>query len=276
MENRILIARLLGVSLPFAISSCSSPNLSNLQINSLQASFPQSLEAQQPENSEAFRESDLFHQAVQRATKAAGFAQNADSPATWSQVANLWQEAIDLMAALPESSAQYSIAQQKGIEYQANLKDAQKNAETGLPEQISQAGGGIGDTLEVFERRHGPAVGRGIGKGFRCNAVTSACEVIAMFIGDFAIQIELPLDQKVSQSQAIQIAAPLLPSDAQPVDAWDVNEEIHIIRYESANLGKVFPTDNAPGMLEVLVEHVPFQPDQAFRIIIAVGGDQTF
>ena len=276
METRILFGCLLGFSLPVAVSSCSSPNLSDLQIRSLQAPFLQSFEPNRPHSLEASKAGDLFHHALQRATRAAEFAQDADSPATWSQVANLWQEAVDLMAALPESSPQYSVAQQKRTEYQAKLEEARKNADTGLPEQISQAGGGVGDTLAVFERRHGPAVGSGIGKGFRCDPGASACALMAMFIGDLAIQIELPLDHQVSLAQAIQIATPLLPSDVQQLDAWDENEEIHIIRYESPNLAQVFPTYNNPGALEVMVEHVPFQPDQAFRIIIAVEGDETF
>ncbi len=275
MEHRILHGLLHGVLLSVAVSSCSSSNLPEFQINSLQAPLPQTFKPNQPHSLDASQAGDLFDQAVQRASIAARFAQDADSPATWSQVANLWQEAVDLMAALPESSSQYSIAQQKVIEYQAKLKDARENASTGLPEQISQAGGGVGDTLAVFERLYGPAVGIGIGKGFRCHPVNSACELMAMFIGDLAIQIELPLEKTVSQDQAIQIAGPLLPSDAQWVDAWNENEEIHIIRYESANLAKVFPSDNNPGVLEVLVEHAPFQPNQVVRIIISVEVNQV-
>ena len=275
MAKLILIGCLLGISLPLVVSGCSSNKISEVQASSLQAQPPQASGDNQPTGHPKSIELDLFNKAIQRAAKAAGFSQNAESPATWSQIANLWEEAIDLMEALPESSPNYSIAQQKVIEYQASLKYAQKNADTGLPEQISQDGGGLGDTLAVFESRYGPSSGRGIGKGFRCNTLTSACEVMAMFIGDLAIQVELLLDHPVSQTQAIQMAAPLLPSDAKQLEAWNVNEEIHLIRYESANLAKVFPTDNNPGILKVLVEHNPFQPNQAFRIIISVGGDET-
>ena len=274
MEKLIFIGCLLGISLPFALSGCSSNQLSEIQVSSMQAHPLQGLKAAPSTGHEESRELDLYNQAIQRATKATGFAQNADTPATWSQIANLWEEAIDLMAALPESSPHYSIAQQKVVEYQVSLAQAQQNADTGLPEQISKHGGGLGDTLAVFESRYGPANSRGIGKGFQCDTATSTCEVMALFIGDLAMQVELLFEHKVSQAEAIQLADSLLPSDAKQLEAWNANEEIHVLRYESANLAKVFPTDHHPGMLKVLVEHEPFQPNQAFRVIIAVGDNR--
>lgn len=274
MKKLIFIGCLFGVGLLLSASGCSANKTPQVQAPSVQAQTAQASENDQLTESNESVAFDLFKKAIQRAVKAARIAQMADSPVTWSQTANLWEEAIELMEAVPESSPNYAIGRQKVIEYQASLTQARQNAATGLPEQISKHGGGLGDTLAVFESRYGPSSGHGVGKGFRCNAVTSACEVMAVFIGDLAMHIELLLDQKVSRAQAIQMATPLLPSDAKPLAGGDANEEIHLIRYESDSLAKVFPTDDNPGLLRVMVEHEPLQPNQAFRVVIGVGGDE--
>lgn len=72
--------------------------------------------------------SDPFGEAVKAAMSAATLTQNAKTPEQWQQVANKWQEAIALMEAVPESSANYNTARQKAIEYQNNLNYAQQNA----------------------------------------------------------------------------------------------------------------------------------------------------
>ncbi|MCT7973715.1 OmpA family protein [Laspinema olomoucense] len=72
--------------------------------------------------------SDPFGEAVKKATSAATLTQAAKTPQQWLQVAKQWQEAIAFMEAVPQNNANYDMAQVKVIEYQNNLKYAQKNA----------------------------------------------------------------------------------------------------------------------------------------------------
>jgi outer membrane protein OmpA-like peptidoglycan-associated protein len=71
---------------------------------------------------------DPFAAAINTAMNAAVLTQTAKTQAEWQQVANQWQGAIELMQAVPDSSANYKTAQTKISEYQKNLAYAQKNA----------------------------------------------------------------------------------------------------------------------------------------------------
>ncbi|MGJ3245277.1 MAG: hypothetical protein ACFE0I_04290 [Elainellaceae cyanobacterium] len=74
-------------------------------------------------------EFDPFRAAVNTAMDAAEQTQTADSPDEWRSVALTWQEAINLMKAVPESSPKYDIAQQRAFEeYPENLQYAQEKA----------------------------------------------------------------------------------------------------------------------------------------------------
>ncbi len=72
--------------------------------------------------------SNPFGEAVKKATSAATLTQTAKTPEQWLQVANEWQEAIAFLKAVPQNNPNYDMAQVKLIEYQNNLKYAQKNA----------------------------------------------------------------------------------------------------------------------------------------------------
>jgi hypothetical protein len=71
---------------------------------------------------------DPFGDAVNKATAAADLTQTATKSEDWSNVANAWQQAIDLMKSVPQSSPNYEVAQQKANEYEANKTYAQNNA----------------------------------------------------------------------------------------------------------------------------------------------------
>ncbi|HEY9668575.1 MAG TPA: hypothetical protein V6C91_17335, partial [Coleofasciculaceae cyanobacterium] len=73
-------------------------------------------------------ERDTFGEAVNKAMSAATHTQSAKSKDDWNLVVSQWQEAITLMKAVPSSHSQYTVAQQKAIEYQHNLDYVQKNA----------------------------------------------------------------------------------------------------------------------------------------------------
>lgn len=73
---------------------------------------------------------DPWREAVNRATRAAELTQTATTRAEWNTVASLWQEAIDFMRAVPQTSPNYETAQQRAVAYQSNLEYAQRAAAT--------------------------------------------------------------------------------------------------------------------------------------------------
>lgn len=85
-------------------------------------------------------ETDPFRDAVNKAMEAANLAQTARTAEEWTRVAESWQQAINFMRAVPESSTNYEVAQQKAVEYQGNLEYAQSNsaAATDGVQQVEQ------------------------------------------------------------------------------------------------------------------------------------------
>ncbi|MBH8572168.1 hypothetical protein I8752_03785 [Nostocaceae cyanobacterium CENA369] len=80
------------------------------------------------ELSSTIPKTDNFREAVNQAISAANLTQSAKSQDEWKIIVNKWKTAIALMKTVPDSSANYAIAQQKVIEYQRNLNYAEKNA----------------------------------------------------------------------------------------------------------------------------------------------------
>lgn len=73
-------------------------------------------------------QSESFRRAVNRAMSAAELTQTATSRDEWRTVAMWWQESIDLMKMVPVTSPNYSVAQEKVMEYGHNLEYAQNKA----------------------------------------------------------------------------------------------------------------------------------------------------
>lgn len=71
---------------------------------------------------------DPFGEAVRRATQAANLAQNAQTQAEWIEVANLWQQASELMGQVPQSSPNYDKAQPRVAQYEQNMNIAKQKA----------------------------------------------------------------------------------------------------------------------------------------------------
>ena len=69
---------------------------------------------------------DTFREAVSKAINAANLTQSAKSPDEWKRVVSQWEAAIALMKAVPSSSPNYVVVQQKIIQYQRNLNYAKK------------------------------------------------------------------------------------------------------------------------------------------------------
>ncbi|MEC4817389.1 MAG: hypothetical protein SAK29_29565 [Scytonema sp. PMC 1069.18] len=90
-----------------------SANISSLEKQSALISPPA------PENS-------TFEQAMDKARYAANLTKSAQSQAEWEIVANRWTEAIKLLEAVPTSSPNYAMAQQKILQYQIHREFAKQ------------------------------------------------------------------------------------------------------------------------------------------------------
>lgn len=73
-------------------------------------------------------QSDTYEEAIDVATSAVTISQSAVSREDWNLVANRWQEAIQLLKAVPASSQHHSTAQQKLSQYQNLLADAKQRS----------------------------------------------------------------------------------------------------------------------------------------------------
>lgn len=69
-----------------------------------------------------------FQQAIERASHAFTLSRSAQSQDDWKLVARRWQQAIDLMVAIPNTDPNHAQAQKKVAEYRSNLAYAQQQA----------------------------------------------------------------------------------------------------------------------------------------------------
>ncbi|NJN87549.1 MAG: hypothetical protein HC881_16100 [Leptolyngbyaceae cyanobacterium SL_7_1] len=102
----------------------------------------------------ANRPVDSFQLAVNRASSAAELTQTATSHAEWLTIKAWWQEAIDLMNAVPISGPNHAIAQTKAKEYRRNLEYAHSMAmshstEIAQPQQLWAMGSPRSELLHV-------------------------------------------------------------------------------------------------------------------------------
>lgn len=108
-------------------------------------------------------QSEPFRDAVNKAMEAAKLAQTAKTSEEWSEVANSWQQSINLMKAVQSSSPNHKTAQQKAVQYRTNLEYAQRNARTASspsptpssavstlpPHQMSETSLGNGKRIQI-------------------------------------------------------------------------------------------------------------------------------
>jgi hypothetical protein len=71
---------------------------------------------------------DTYEQALDVAYSAASLTQSAQGKDDWDLVVGRWQEATDLMKAVPKESKNHAAAQKKAGEYQKNLAVAKRRA----------------------------------------------------------------------------------------------------------------------------------------------------
>ncbi|GEM_PF-665714 len=80
---------------------------------------------------------DTYEKAIKQGKRAAKLSKTAQSYNEWKIVANKWKRAIDLLEAVPLSSPNYAMAQEKILQYQAHLDFARQNAGGGNLERKS-------------------------------------------------------------------------------------------------------------------------------------------
>lgn len=81
-----------------------------------------------------------YYQGVNRASSAFSISQTARTPDDWKLVAGRWQQAINLLTKVPSSSASYSAAQSKIVEYNRNLQVAQAKANDSQISSVTNQG----------------------------------------------------------------------------------------------------------------------------------------
>ena len=86
-------------------------------------------QVEESDEATALGSQDTFAQAVRLAQQAATDGQAATTPAEWLDLAARWQRASELMAQVPTTSENYSVAQDRVLAYQQNSDQALIQAE---------------------------------------------------------------------------------------------------------------------------------------------------
>jgi predicted aspartyl protease/phage head maturation protease len=104
------------------------PGTQEVRLTSKPASEPASEPVSEPVIDSESAPSNLYRQGIDRASSAFTLSRSAQSQDDWSLVARRWQQAVDLMAAVPALDPNYAQAQSKVAEYRTNLNYAQQQA----------------------------------------------------------------------------------------------------------------------------------------------------
>jgi tetratricopeptide (TPR) repeat protein len=139
-----------------AVTSPTHPHYSTAQQKMVEyqeyLTYAQQLQAQE----RSLSADDPFRAAVNKATAAAEKTQTAKTKAEWDTVARLWQQAISLMQATPETSENFWMAQEKAMEYQKNYDyairsgNAVKSRIVVTPQDVAAAKGFYQRALENY------------------------------------------------------------------------------------------------------------------------------
>jgi hypothetical protein len=81
---------------------------------------------------------DPFAEAVRLAERTSQAGQTAKSSADWLSLASQWQQASDLMAAVPASDARYKTAQSRVVDYRKNSEISLSKAKEVEPAPVTQ------------------------------------------------------------------------------------------------------------------------------------------
>jgi predicted aspartyl protease len=135
LQSRAMLALVTG-NLALAIAACESNLAKVLDRSSFPAASPAAAITASTAVEPAITASpqpnaapdDSYRQAIGRASNAFNMSRLAQSSDDWRLVADRWQQAIQMMAAVPQASTHHSQVRQKLTEYRRNLVYAQRQA----------------------------------------------------------------------------------------------------------------------------------------------------
>ncbi|WP_051870783.1 hypothetical protein [Geobacillus vulcani] len=139
-------------------------------------------------------------------------------------------------------------------------------------EQITPSGG-LGDTLDVFERNYGENAGDQEMARFQNNYI------LPMFLDGQAwnikIQFEATDQPKRTMKEALSVAQAFIPKDAQKVKEYDQPEMGRkVIEYKSELLKQRFPDSDPPGTFIVIASYGEAgKENEVFGLTIGVGNN---
>lgn len=135
MPNSKFFLFLLTSLCTSTLAGCDGPLLSQFGLDPLPVSPPVPSPIASPVattspaiDSTPLNSADPYQDAIDRASSAFTLGQSAQSQDDWRLVARRWQQAVDLMASVPNSSPNFAQAQKKVPEYRNNLTYAQQQA----------------------------------------------------------------------------------------------------------------------------------------------------
>ncbi|MGI0487461.1 retropepsin-like aspartic protease family protein [Pantanalinema rosaneae CENA516] len=141
-----------------ACSQSNSPSTSTTAAQSVVAASPFPVVASPSPSpiATAPAKEDPYRRALNKAESAVNISQAAQSQDDWTLVVDRWQQAVDLIKAVPPSSPYRAMAKTKLMEYQRNLQYAKQ--------QAAKAGSGtvaFNPGLPNMEVRNAPTAGAG-------------------------------------------------------------------------------------------------------------------
>ncbi|NJO41580.1 MAG: aspartyl protease [Cyanobacteria bacterium CRU_2_1] len=117
-----------GCDSRFFSSTSSDGAVASTQIEAVVPPSPNPVMGASPASVPPSTQSDLYQQAIDRASSAFILSRSAQSQDDWMLVVRRWQQAIDLLTSVPAANPRYAQAQTKLKEYRTNLAYAQQQA----------------------------------------------------------------------------------------------------------------------------------------------------
>ncbi|MEB3360345.1 MAG: retroviral-like aspartic protease family protein [Synechococcales bacterium] len=131
--NRVFTGPEPGNAPPSTVDAASSAPLDKTAESAIAPTNSPAAESPPAAESAATGAEDPYPNAINRASLAFDLSQSAQSRDDWRLAASRWQQAVQLMETVPESSPNYGSVSAKLVEYRRNLEYAKQQAALPLP-----------------------------------------------------------------------------------------------------------------------------------------------
>lgn len=169
---------------------------------------------QQSEPVRPIPKEEAFRWAVNRAMSAAELTQSARSLKEWQQVADWWQEAIQLMQTVPLSDPRHDVAVAKVDEYQTNLRYAEKRTQEAQNQPATAEIWGVGSRRAAVLKLQGQPTST--------ERYDSLCKEILQY-GKSQVELRNGLVVRYTDTDRnLRASATELPAPAVQAGLWDV------------------------------------------------------